>query len=70
MFSQGGKEVLLKAVGLAIPSYAMSCFKLPSKLYVEIESMMGKYWWGQKNDERKIHWVSWHKLCWPKAVGV
>ncbi|KAF5481541.1 hypothetical protein F2P56_002182 [Juglans regia] len=57
MFSQGGKEVLLKAVALVIPSYAMSCFKLLSKLCADIESMMAKYWWGQRNDERKIYLV-------------
>ncbi|XP_041009347.1 uncharacterized mitochondrial protein AtMg00310-like [Juglans microcarpa x Juglans regia] len=69
MFSQGGREVVLKAVAMAIPSYAMSCFKLPPKLYSEIEGMMARYWWGQKNEERKVHWISWKKLCSSKFVG-
>ncbi|KAF5454653.1 hypothetical protein F2P56_024301 [Juglans regia] len=43
MFSQGGREILLKAVALEIPSYAMSCFKIPTKLCSKIESMMARY---------------------------
>ncbi|XP_035542108.1 uncharacterized mitochondrial protein AtMg00310-like [Juglans regia] len=69
MFSQGGKEILLKAVAMAIPSYAMSCFKLPPRLCSNIESMMARYWWGQMQEERKIHWLSWKKMCNSKFVG-
>ncbi|XP_027093679.1 uncharacterized protein [Coffea arabica] len=44
--SAAGKEVMLKAVTMAMPNYAMSCFKLPTKLCKEITGLMAKYWWG------------------------
>ncbi|XP_040987716.1 uncharacterized protein LOC121235437 [Juglans microcarpa x Juglans regia] len=69
MFSQGGMEILLKAIALAIPSYAMSCFKLPAKLCSEIESMMARYWWRQKNEEKNVHWISWKRTCQSKSIG-
>ena len=31
--------------------------------------MMGGFWWGQHGREKKVAWVSWKKLCRPKAEG-
>ena len=25
--------------------------------------------WGSQADMRKIHWIDWEKLCWPKSAG-
>lgn len=64
-----GKEVLLKVVPFSIPSYAMSCFLLPSSFCFDLESLMAKFWWGQKQEERRIHWVSWSSMCQRKSEG-
>uniref|UniRef100_A0A2N9FI47 CCHC-type domain-containing protein n=1 Tax=Fagus sylvatica TaxID=28930 RepID=A0A2N9FI47_FAGSY len=53
----------------AIPNYAMSCFKLPAGLCNDICSMAIRFWWGQRNGERKIHWVNKAKLLRPKQEG-
>ena len=57
LLSQAGREVVIKAVVQAIPTYTMSCFKILVDLYFEIESLIMKFWWGQRGDHRKIHWV-------------
>ena len=55
LLSQAGREVLLKVVIQAIPTYTMRCFKLLVSLCNEIESFIKKFWWGQQGDRRKIH---------------
>lgn len=69
LLSNAGREILIKAVAQATPTYTMSIFKLPDSLCKDLDSMMGNFWWGQKEKERKLAWVSWEKLCKPKAEG-
>ena len=69
MLSKARKEVLIKAVALAIPTYTKSCFKLPNSLCEKLTAMVRKFWWGQRKDENKIPWLSWEKLCESKSKG-
>ena len=64
-----GREILLKAVVQAIPTFAMSCFNLPVGLCKEIEMQIRKFWWGERGGQRKIHWKSWEILCKLKSDG-
>lgn len=67
--SQAGKEVLLKSVVLALPTYVMSCYRLPKELCRNICSEMARFWWGQREDERKIHWIKWSRMTDIKSEG-
>ncbi|CAL9014415.1 unnamed protein product [Prunus brigantina] len=67
--SPAGKEVLIKAVAMALPCYAMSCFKLPVTLCKGIEAAMARFWWKSHTEKNGIHWVSWAKLSQLKKAG-
>ena len=43
LLSKAGKEIMIKAVAQAIPTYAMSCFDLTKGLCEEISAMIGQY---------------------------
>lgn len=45
LLSPAGRETLIKAVASAVPNYAMTCFKLPKKLYEDLNSIMARFWW-------------------------
>lgn len=57
-FSSGGKEVLIKSVLQAIPTYAMSCFKIPFSICKDIEQLCAKFWWRANVDRKGLHWAS------------
>jgi hypothetical protein len=67
--SQAGKEVLLKAVIQAIPTYSMCVFQLPIALCKEINCLMQNFWWNHMSQNAKIHWMSWERMGRSKAVG-
>jgi hypothetical protein len=72
MLSQAGKEVLIKSVAQAIPSYCMGVFLLPTSIGDEIDRMLNSFWWGAKGENRNgIRWLSWDKLTMRKeGVGM
>ncbi|XP_027099029.1 uncharacterized mitochondrial protein AtMg00310-like [Coffea arabica] len=69
LLSPTGKEVMLKVVTMAMPTYVMSCFKLPRKLLKYINSAMANYWWGEMNGKNKIHWISWKRMAEDRQEG-
>ncbi|XP_019099570.1 PREDICTED: uncharacterized protein LOC104783445 [Camelina sativa] len=69
LLSKGGKEVLLKSVAQAIPTYVMSCFLLPQNVIGKLRGAISKFWWSTKNNNRGIHWIAWDKICVPLSCG-
>ncbi|KAL5553866.1 hypothetical protein UlMin_041267 [Ulmus minor] len=69
LFSQGSKEVLLKYVIQAIPTYAMSCLIIPDSLLKDIEATCARFWWGTTPNHKIVHWKKWKELCLPKIKG-
>lgn len=47
----------------------MSCFKIPDELCEDIEQLMCNLWWGDEEGKRKVHWMSWKKMCRAKDRG-
>ena len=43
LLSKAGKEVLIKALAQAIPTYIMSCFKVPDSLCEELTGMIWNF---------------------------
>ena len=69
LLSQARREILIKAIAQALPTYTMSCFKLPVTLCHGLETIICRFFWGQRGESRKIHWVKWLDLCKPKSQG-
>ncbi|GJM95149.1 hypothetical protein PR202_ga11856 [Eleusine coracana subsp. coracana] len=67
--SCAGREILLKSVAQAVPTYSMSCFLLPKSTCKEMRQVIANYWWGSSADSRRIHWLRWDRLTWSKCKG-
>ena len=43
--SKAGREILIKTVAQAIPTYIMIIFKIPKTLCDDINAILARYWW-------------------------
>ncbi|KAG7579243.1 Ribonuclease H domain [Arabidopsis thaliana x Arabidopsis arenosa] len=67
--SAAGKVTMLKSVLAAMPTYTMTCFKLPNSLYKRIQSALTRFWWDSSMNKKKMCWLSWQKLTKAKGEG-
>ncbi|XP_009117682.2 uncharacterized protein LOC103842769 [Brassica rapa] len=67
--SRAGKMIMLRTVLSAMPSHAMSCFKLPLTLCAQIQSLLTRFWWDDSHDKRKMSWISWKRMARSKKQG-
>jgi hypothetical protein len=67
--SRPRKEVMVRSVAQAIPTYVMSCFPLPIGVCENLRRPISNFWWGVEDGRRKIHWKAWNWLSSPKYLG-
>jgi hypothetical protein len=67
--SMAAKETLIKAVAQALSIYVMGVFQLSASFHDDYMKMIRKFWWGEEENKRKVHWESWDTLTDPKCMG-
>lgn len=55
LLSSTGKELLVKTVAQAMPTYTVQCFLLPKTFCEELKMLIAKFWWSRDLGKRKIH---------------
>lgn len=69
LISYVGREVLIRSIVSSIHVHFISCFKIAKEWCEEVNTMVGCFWWGQREEERRIHWVKWSTLTESKGAG-
>jgi len=57
--SMGGKEVLVKSIAQAIPTFAMMVFKIPKNICKGMTDAISQFWWGDDDEKKRIHRQAW-----------
>jgi hypothetical protein len=61
-----GRATLIKSVAQATPTYTMATFQLPKKLSESMDSLLKRFWWSPKKEEKHyLTPMAWSSLCWP-----
>lgn len=69
LLSPAGKEIMIKSVATALPTYTMSCFLIPKRLIAKLTAQIRRFWWSTVHDKQKIPWVAWSKMTQLKQYG-
>uniref|UniRef100_A0A8R7V269 Reverse transcriptase domain-containing protein n=1 Tax=Triticum urartu TaxID=4572 RepID=A0A8R7V269_TRIUA len=67
--SFAAKEVYVKSIVQALPTFTMGVFKMSVGFCEKYERLIREFWWGEEEGQRKVHWMSWDKMTKPKRGG-
>ncbi|XP_026398734.1 uncharacterized protein LOC113294557 [Papaver somniferum] len=66
--NQAGRSTLIKSVLNSLPTYQMSCFKIPTTLLNKLDSLQLNFWCGHKSG-KGIKFVGWDSINKSKEMG-
>ncbi|KAK9938267.1 hypothetical protein M0R45_015017 [Rubus argutus] len=69
LLSGVGKDILIRVVAQALPTYEISCFQLTKNFCDDLQQMCARFWWSSSENKKKIHWKAWKDLCYSKEEG-
>jgi hypothetical protein len=61
------REVLIKSMVQALPTYIMSVFKVPFGVCDTLQKHTRAFWWGSERGGRKVQWIPWEVMVKPKC---
>ncbi|GKV46080.1 hypothetical protein SLEP1_g53092 [Rubroshorea leprosula] len=67
--SMGGRITLVNSVLSSLPVFQMSTHLLPKGTLFIIDSIRRRFLWGSCENNKKINWVKWEKVCKGKEEG-
>jgi hypothetical protein len=69
LLSPTGRVILVQSVTSAIPAYYMQNVTLPARVCSSLDKLNRDFLWGSNEERKKMHMVSWDKVCRPKDLG-
>ncbi|KAI3452547.1 hypothetical protein Pfo_009211 [Paulownia fortunei] len=71
--SHRGRLALIKSTLSIMPIYLLQVLQPPKTVLHHIDQIMARFFWGTYGKNRRMHWVSWDKICQPinkEGLGV
>ena len=69
IMASAAKEVHVKSVVQALPTFTMSVFMLSKGFCDKYKKMFQDFCRGDAEGQRKVHWMSWDRMIKPKRAG-
>lgn len=69
LLSRAAKLLLIQSVCSTIPTYAMQVCKLPARTLAALEKIHRNFFWGDTEELKSTHVVSWGQICQPRGMG-
>lgn len=67
--NQFGKRVLVQSALSTLLVYIMQAYAIPIGTCKETDKICRDFLWGDSEDNRKVHLVSWDEVCQPRDKG-
>ncbi|KAM6567827.1 hypothetical protein CsatA_026955 [Cannabis sativa] len=69
LLSKAGKTCLIQSVGSSLATYVAATEPIPLNIARNVDKCLRDFWWGDKEEKRKLHLLAWDSICQSKYSG-